>query len=303
MKIKQPVVDRRPYLVEVTGAGRTMNEATTRALAASILSAPARLTEVEFRGEEPLLGLRAVELLIELLSSGLQGVAGGRQVRFTLTSSLEGLDADKLDFLGRRGVALRVFLDGPREVHDENQRSRGGADHETVTGWLRMIQQMLDAGLYPKMRPPRVVAAVTRASLGRAQAVVDEFRRLDVKDVRLEPAGSFLWARRGGDKVGITAEEFSGFYRQAFERMLELCRHHPVIREEGAASLLPATLAHPEVPLRPAQDAAPLAYDVDGRVHPVEETGPGSRVLFDLLLKKNHDPRVSAIFQRWAAMP
>ncbi len=265
MKTKQMGLERRSYSIEVARAGRVMSEAKTRALAASILSGSSRLIEVEFRGDEPLLGWQAIELFVELLSSGV-GVGDGRQVRLTLTSSLEGLDADRLDFLGRRGVALRVFLDGPREVHDENQRARGGADHETVTGWLRMIQQMLDAGLYPKMRPPRGVAAVTRASLGRAQAVVDEFRRLDIKDVRLEP-------------VGITAEEFAEFYRQAVERMIELCRHHPVIREEGAVSLLPAIL--------------------DRR----EGAGPDPWGLFACLLEKNQDSRVSAIFQRWVARP
>lgn len=279
MKTKRMEPERRSYSIEVARGGRVMSEATTRALAASILSASSRLIEVEFRGDEPLLGWQAIELMVVLLSSGVRGVGDGRQVRLTLTSSLEGLDADRLDFLGRRGVALRVFLDGPREVHDENQRARGGAKHETATGWLRMIQQMLDAGLYPKMRRPRAIAAVTRASLGRARAVVDEFRRLDIKDVQIEPAESFGWARRRREEVAITAEEFAGFYQGAFERMLELCRHHPVIREEGAASLLPAILGRQE-----------------GR-------GPDPWGLFDFLLEKNNDPRISALFQRWAAGP
>ena len=251
--------------------GQDMDEATARRVAAFILSSPAKELQIEFQGGEPLLNWPAVRLILEGIEEGVRDSGRGRRARFSLISNFSLMDAEKMDYLARRGVNLCTSLDGPADVHDANRKLLGGSSHETVAYWLSVIQRMQDAGLYPGMSAPNAVATVTRVSLTEPERIVDEFWRLGLTRVQLGPIEPFGRARQAWGRLGITAEEYLVFYRRAMDRLLQLCRHHPVVYEKGARIFLAAIFGKKGASSRWAEGVSELAYDIRGNVYPSDE--------------------------------
>lgn len=256
---------------DARAADSDMDLETARKTADFILAMPSQRLYIEFQGGEPLLNWPVVRFLIDYLTFAVERGAGGRSIHFSLISNFTAMDAEKLDYLGRRGVNLCTSLDGPAAVHDANRTMLGGSSHESVAAWLRVIQQMLDAGFYPKMSPPNAVATVTRASLGHAEAIVDEFWRLGLERIQLGPIEPFGRAARAWGRVGLSAEEFLEFYRGALTHIVKLCRHRPAVYEKGAAIFLRTIFGLKGAGSRWTEGISQLAYDAHGGIYPSDE--------------------------------
>lgn len=94
-----------------------------KAIAAALKGGSA-LEEISigFYGGEPLLAFDLIECGIAFAKAR----AGGKRLRFSLTTNGTMLDPDKARFLAEHTVSVLVSIDGPRGVHDANRIFRDG---------------------------------------------------------------------------------------------------------------------------------------------------------------------------------
>ena len=80
---------------------------------------------IGFFGGEPLVAWDLVREIVESATGRAQAL--GAKVRFSITTNGTLVTLERAEFLARHGFSLIVSLDGPRELHDEERATPGGA--------------------------------------------------------------------------------------------------------------------------------------------------------------------------------
>lgn len=179
-------------------AGRGTSGGMTRAVAEKtldfIFSIKVPSVMIEFQGGEPLLDFKTLKFMVA--GARRRAAELGREVRFSVVTNLGLMDRAKMIFLLDNGVTVCTSLDGPADLHDANRPSPGGSAHRLAAKW---IGELIKAGS-PRagFETPNAVCTVTRASLGRAREIVDEYVRLGVMRVQLGPLDPLGRARTVG---------------------------------------------------------------------------------------------------------
>ncbi|WP_071129331.1 radical SAM/SPASM domain-containing protein [Varibaculum massiliense] len=92
---------------------------------------------IEFFGGEPLLAYGLIEQIVRYCSS-----KQNFKYRFSLTTNGTLLTPEKFDLLGRPDFFVSVSLDGPKEIHDGQRRTRSGKPtHCRIIRNIRQFQQ------------------------------------------------------------------------------------------------------------------------------------------------------------------
>ncbi len=222
---------------------------------------------IEFQGGEPLLNWPVVKFVVDYAK--LKNEKAKRIMHFGLISNFSLLDDAKLDWLISRGVSFCTSLDGPADLHDANRLWLGGAAHAAAYGRLKDIQARRKAGA--KIDAPNAICTVSKLSLGRAEAIVDQVVELGLERVQLGPIDPIGFARRAWDKVGYEPAEFAAFYGRALDRIIELNKKGVKAYEKMAMVLLLRVLRGEHWRFPYADAVARLAYDWDGAVYTAED--------------------------------
>lgn len=242
-----------------------MTPATARRVLDLVFSIDVPRMLLEFQGGEPLLNFEVLELIVREASS--RAAASGREVRFSVVSSLAAMDERKLRFLMENRVTVCASLDGPEELHDGN---RGRGSHAAAAKWLRRIGGL--RGKYPGTEAPNAICTVTRAALARPEEIVDEFVAQGIRRVQLGPLDPLGRAAGGWQELGYSPEEFIAFYSRALDRMEELTfRTGKAVYEKGALNFLRETRSGRRTPQRNLDLAFRLAYNWDGGIYGSDE--------------------------------
>ena len=126
---------------------------------------------------------------------------------------------------------------------------------------------------------PDAVSALmttTRDSLVCPEDIVDTYVELGLNEVFIRPLSHYGFARRNGQVLAYSHNEFQAFYERTFERVLYWNRHGVPIREVGATIALNKILSSFDagyVDLQNPSGAglAVLLYNYDGFIYPSDE--------------------------------
>jgi len=240
-----------------------------------VFESPAEQLTVEFQGGEPLANWRTVRFVVERARE--RAAAEGRELVLTLVSSLSLLDEDMASYLAENRVFVCTSLDGPADLHDANRPRSAGSAHAAV---LRGIELMNGAyercGYDPRRYKVDALLTVTRASLARADDIVDEYVERGLTTIHARPLNPFGFARHVGTRIAYPPERFLEFYRRLLDRILERVREGVDLRERTAAIHLTKILTDRDpnyMDLRSPCGAGigQLAYDTDGSVFTCDE--------------------------------
>lgn len=246
------------------GKGRDMSAATAVAVTDFIFSSGAPRLLIEFQGGEPLLNFPTLRTIV-VKARRLAGESG-REVRFSVVTNLALMDAEKLAFLKANRVTVCTSLDGPADLHDSNRVLKGGA-HAAAARWLPRLAKAAEED--PGFEAPNAICTVTRASLGRAKEIVDEFLRLGLKRVQLGPLDPLGLA--AGGALGCSPEEFAAFYLEALDHMLALSARGKRVHEKAAKAFAERVLTGRGPRYHNLDLAMRLAYNWDGSVYGSDE--------------------------------
>ena len=248
-----------------------MTPETARAAVDLVFQSPNPELTIEFQGGEPLLNWPVIKFVVEYAK--LKNTVEKRVLHFGLISNFSLLDDEKMDWLIARGVSFCTSLDGPADLHDGNRIHLGGSGHSLAYGRLKKIQERRAAGA--KTDAPNAICTVSKASLGRAEDIVDQVVGLGLERVQLGPLDPLGFARRAWETVGYEPAEFAAFYGRALDRILEHNAKGVKAYEKMALVLMLRVLRGEHWRFPFGDVVARLAYDWDGSVY----TGEDGRLL------------------------
>ena len=259
------------YCQAGSGAGANMSAATARKAVDFAFSAPVEGLTLEFQGGEPLVNWPVLKSTI--VYARKKAAKTGKDLALALVSNFSLMDAAKAGFLIRNDISVCTSLDGPADLHNANRPFSGGDSHARAVKWIKHFQG--ERGL-PPPGGPSALLTVTRASLGRAREIVDEYARLKLPYVFLKPLSPMGLARERWDTIGYGPEEFVKFYREGLDRVLELNLRGVPIKEKTAFLLLKKIVGSRDnkyVDMRCPCGAGlgQLAYDHDGGIFTCDE--------------------------------
>ena len=259
------------YCQAGTASGESMTPAAARRAVDLAFSAPVDGLALEFQGGEPLMNWPALEAAV--CRARLDARRTGKDLELSVVTNFSLMDERRAAFIVDNGIAVCTSLDGPADLHDANRPFSGGSAHALAVRWIKHFQAA--RGSQPPGGPSALLT-VTRATLGRAREVVDEYARLGLPYVFLRPLSPMGAARRRWDEIGYRPEEFAAFYRAALDRVLELNLRGTPMREKTAFLAMKKILGSRDnayVDLRCPCGAGlgQLAYDVDGGVYTCDE--------------------------------
>lgn len=212
-------------------SARRMSAETADAVASFILSAPSSFFVVEFQGGESLLNYRIVKRVIARIDAG----KGDRVVSYRLVSNLSHMTKNMFDELTDLGVQIATSFDGPKDLHDKQRRLAGGSSYDCVVRWIKHAQE---AGCWIEAMP-----TITKYSLNREKEIVGEYMKLNLQSITMRPVSCIGAAEKNWKKVGITAEEYFGFWRKSLDYCMSLWASKKRISEGSTVSILEKLLS------------------------------------------------------------
>ena len=229
------------------------------------LQSPCQDLTFEFQGGEPLLNFGVIKDMIE----ECERTKGEKRVQYTMVSNLLALTDDKLEYLAKYNVKVSTSLDGPRNVQEFNRRMKiPGSSYDIVCEQYKKLQKCGIGG--------GAIETTTRYSLKYAREIVDEYLNIGMKGIFIRPLTPLGFAKADWDQIGYTPEEFLVFYKEAFNRILEINKEGTVFPEFLATYFLKKILqgySFNYMELRSPCGAVTgqLSYYYDGSVYTCDE--------------------------------
>ncbi|MBI4801451.1 MAG: His-Xaa-Ser system radical SAM maturase HxsB [Elusimicrobia bacterium] len=248
-----------------------MDLATARKCVEFALKSPNSGITIEFQGGEPLLNWPALK---ETVSYGTRRAKeAGKELKFALVSNFSLMTLERADFLIKNCVALCTSLDGPAALHDKIRILAGGSSHAAAVKWLSYFGKKCgrdsDCG-------PSALLTVSKHSFGRAGEIVDEYAGLGLASIFIRPLTPIGCAGALWDKIGYSAEDFAGFYRESLAHIIDLNKKGTFLKEKTAFLILKKALGFKDnkyVDLRDPCGAGlgQLAYNYNGDLYTCDE--------------------------------
>lgn len=223
---------------------------------------------VEFQGGEPLLRFDLVRHAIQRIAE--RNKTEQRNLRFVVASTLHDLDSDMCAFFKAHDTYLSTSIDGPEELHNRNRPM------PTRDSFARTVAGIALARKYIGPDAVSALMTTTRDSLVYPEDIVDTYVELGLNEVFIRPLSHYGFARRNGQVLAYSHNEFHSFYERTFERVLYWNRHGVPIREVGATIALNKILSSFDAGYVDLQNPggaglAVLLYNYDGFVYPSDE--------------------------------
>ncbi len=259
----------------MSAKGMDMDVATAKHVVDMIFQSPSRQLAIEFQGGEPLVNFETLRFIVEYAEE--KNVQEKRDLQFLLVTNMALMDERKLAFLMDHEVLMCTSLDGPADLHDAQRKLAHASAHALSVDWIRRInEEYARRGQDTDLWHVDALLTTTRASLGRAREIVDEYVKLGIKTIHIRALNPMGFASHTWKQIGYTPEEFIAFWRECLDRIIELNLKGVEMIERGAALFLARILTdedHGYVDLRSPCGAGvgQLAYDQDGRVYTCDE--------------------------------
>lgn len=228
---------------------------------------------IEFQGGECLLNWKVVNLVIEK-SRQINKVAK-KDLNICIVSNLSLLNEEKLKFLVDNDVSICTSVDGPKEIHDANRNTLGGADtYEATQDKIRFIKQYYSKHGFKRRLD--ALATITRTALDSPRDIVDTYLELGIKIVHLRPVQNLGDALSRWPQLAYSPEEFYDFWAEAMDYIIELNKKGIEVMERGAHNILKKIMRYSdplyvELMNPTGMGRSTLLYNHDGAIYSSDE--------------------------------
>lgn len=244
-------------------SGFDMSPETSEKVIDFILGTPMDSLLVEFQGGEPLLNFGTIRHAVEYARE--KAKEKNKSVHFRIQSNLSAMTDEIAEFLRAEKIQIGTSLDGPREVHNRTRvRADGSGTYDDVVGWINYLRDEYSIFV-------SALLTVTRHSLPHPKEIVDEYVRLGMPDIRLMPVLFTGRARDAWDSIGISGDEYFGFWKEVVDYLLAMNKSGGSMKELTASRLAGNILTPPNDYMcirRPCGfGISQLAYNYDGAIY------------------------------------
>ncbi len=144
---------------------------------------------VDFCGGEPFLAFPTMQKSVQYFQK--KCLASGKKVHFHVTSNGTLLDEKKIDFISENEIAVRISIDGPREVHDAHRRfSGGGGTYDTI---IKNCSKLLE--ISPDIEAHAVLVE------GTPLAIKEALLEIGFKQVSVRVCSNSLSEKQNGSEI------------------------------------------------------------------------------------------------------
>ena len=204
-----------------------MTKETAKKAVDIAVSSPNYHLSFEFQGGEPLLNFDTLRYIVDYTES----LSADKDICFSVVTNLTLINDEMIEFFKNHKISISTSLDGPEKVHNLNRPfSNGSGSYQKV---IDMIKHIQDAGLNVG-----AIQTTTKYSLEYAEEIVDEYISNGLQNIFIRPLTPLGAAGKIWNKIGYTADEFSRFYGQILDYIIQKNKSGVKISENHATIFL-----------------------------------------------------------------
>ena len=236
-----------------------MDEETAKKTVDFIFQSPSNAIMIEFQGGEPLLRFDLVKYIV--LYAKQLNKKYKKNLKFSLVTNLTLMTDDIFDFLREEVVGICTSLDGCEIVHNKNR-----GNHDKTIYWIKKIIEKYTIN---------AMLIATKHSLPYHKEIVDEYAKLGLKTIWIKPVNNLGYAKEKWEEVGMTAEEYLSFWRNAMDYIFEVNKK-TLLRENYARIILRKILRKECVNFTDLESPCgavigQITYNYDGSIYTCDE--------------------------------
>lgn len=187
-----------------------MDKETAKKAVDIALSSENKTISFEFQGGEPLLNYEIIKYIVEYSQENAQD----KKISFNIVSNLTLLTDEMIEFFKKYNVNICTSVDGNENIQNKNRPyKKGNSYKETV----KKIEMLRLNGLSVS-----AIETTTKYSLDKYKEIIDEYVKLNFKEIFIRPLTNLGKASNNWDLIGYTPEEFIEFYRKCLNYILQL---------------------------------------------------------------------------------
>jgi His-Xaa-Ser system radical SAM maturase HxsB len=243
-------------------------ETATKALEL-VFRSPSPALKIEFQGGEPLLNFPLVKFIVEAALEKNRTV--NRDLQFVIATNLAVLTDEVLEFCKVHGVLLSTSLDGPADLHNANRPRPGRDSYQRAIAGIKRAREVLGNDSVSALM------TTTRASLGRARDIIDEYVAQDFSHIFLRALSPYGFAIKTKTYAAYDTSEWLKFYFEGLRYIIELNRKGLPFVETYAATILrkmltPFDTGYVDLMNPAGIGIAAVVYNYDGDVYASDES-------------------------------
>jgi His-Xaa-Ser system radical SAM maturase HxsB len=246
-----------------------MTEATADKALDLVFRSPSPTLKIEFQGGEPLLNFPLIKYIVQ--GAHRRNSLSAKSLQFVITTNLALLSDEILEFCKAHDILISTSLDGPADLHNLNRPRPGRDAYERAIAGIARVREVLGHD--------RVSALMTttRASLGRARDVVDEYVRQDFNSIFFRALSPYGFAIKTKTYAAYSTEEWLRFYSEGLNYIIELNKKGTTLVESYAATVLakmltPFDTGYVDLMSPAGIGIAAVVYNYDGDVYASDES-------------------------------
>ena len=246
-----------------------MTEETAAKALDLVFRSPSPALKIEFQGGEPLLNFPLIKFIVAAAQE--RNLAAPRPLQFVITTNLALLTDEVLEFCKTHGILISTSLDGPADLHNANRPRPGRDSYERAVAGIARVREALG--------PDGVSALMTttRASLGRATDIVDEYVRQGFNSIFFRALSPYGFAIKTKTYAAYETDEWLKFYFGGLNYVIELNRQGTPFVESYAATILtkmltPFDTGYVDLMSPAGIGIGAVVYNYDGDVYASDES-------------------------------
>ena len=229
---------------------------------------PSHYLTMEFQGGEPLLVFERIKYAVELAEQ--MNNEHKRNLRFVICSNGVLLNEEILMFMKEHEIYLSTSLDGPSFVHNKGRKYKGKDSYLSTIKGLELAKNILG------IENISALMTTTSYSLKYPEDIIVEYLHLGFNSIFLREINPYGFSINS-TLAKYSSDDFFGFYKRAFEYILEINKSGRIFIEDFAAIILrkiltPFSSCFVDMQSPTGIISSVIVYNYDGYVYASDES-------------------------------
>ena len=234
-----------------------------------IFQTPSMDIKIEYQGGEPLLNWDIVKQSI-LYAEFLNKFAK-KKLGFVICTNLMEITDEQINFCKKHNIDISTSLDGPKEFHDCNRKSRiFDSSYDAFIKNSERVKNVLGKdGCAPLL-------TISSTNLHNLREVIDKYVELGYNTVFLRALNPYGNAIKNKESLDYSTEEFIEAFKDALSYIIELNKEGINFTECFTALLLsrifsPFSTGFVDLQSPSGAGISGAIYNYDGKIYPADE--------------------------------
>ena len=280
--------------VDIDSKNYDMDFDTAKKTIDMIFQTPSMDIKIEFQGGEPLLNWEIIKQSI-LYAEFLNKFAK-KNVGFVICTNLMQITREQISFFKKHCVEISSSLDGPKELHDCNRKSRIlDSSYDAFVKNSKEVNKILgNGGCSPLL-------TITKTNINKLHSVSDEYINLGFNNVFLRALNPYGNAIQNKENLDYTTEEFTEAYKDALDYIIKLNKKGVNFIECYTTLFLsriltPFSTGFVDLQSPSGAGISGVIYNYDGKIYPADEARMLARMGDDYFCMGTVDDSYDKVF-------